>query len=74
PEAGLVAAALTAGIASIPPGTTHCVAITLIADTAAEVHLVERHRDSSRIDYLQLINTRREPTGDILITNIQKRA
>jgi hypothetical protein len=74
PEAGLVAAALTEGIASIPLGTTHCVAINPIADTAAEVHLVERHPDGRRIDYLQLINTRPTPHGDVLITNIQKRA
>ncbi|MGW5456484.1 hypothetical protein [Nocardia sp. NPDC003979] len=74
PEAGLSAAALTDGIASIPPGTTHCVAITPIADTAAEVHLVERHPDGRRIDYLQLINTQTTPHGDVLIINIQKRA
>jgi len=73
PEAGLSADALAAGIASIPVGTTHCVAITPIAETAAEVHLVELHRDGGRVDYLQLINTRTTPHGTVLITNIQKR-
>ncbi|MET7772093.1 hypothetical protein [Nocardia sp. NPDC005366] len=75
PEAGLVAEALAAGIASIPPGTTHCVAITPVAETTAEVHLVERHPDGARIDYLQLINVRPadQVSGDLVISNIQKR-
>lgn len=73
PEAGLAADSLAAGIASIPAGTTHCVAITPIAETAAEVHLVERHPDGSRVDYLQLINTHPTPNGEVLITNFQKR-
>jgi hypothetical protein len=72
PEAGLAPEALAAGIASVPTGTTHCVAITAIADGTAEVHLVERHRDGARTDYLQLINVRHEPDVS-LITNIQKR-
>lgn len=72
PEAGLDAAALAAGIASIPAGTTHCVAITPITGGAAEVHLVERHPDGRRIDYLQLVNTRSD-SGRVLITNFQKR-
>ncbi|SUE28915.1 membrane protein [Nocardia farcinica] len=71
-EAGLVPEALSAGIASIPPGTTHCVAITAIADTVAEVHLVEQHPDGRRIDYLQLINVRFDAER-VVITNIQKR-
>ncbi|WP_051027281.1 hypothetical protein [Nocardia higoensis] len=73
PEAGLTTDALAAGIASIPAGTTHCVAITPIAETAAEVHLAELHLDGSRVDYLQLINTRTTAHGEVLITNIQKR-
>ncbi|WP_216918266.1 hypothetical protein, partial [Nocardia noduli] len=75
PEAGLVPEALAAGIASIPAGSTHCVAITPVADTTAEVHLVERHPDGSRIDYLQLMNVRAvDPgSGDFVISNIQKR-
>ncbi|MBF6100569.1 hypothetical protein IU510_21150 [Nocardia cyriacigeorgica] len=73
PEAGLTTDALAAGIASIPAGTTHCVAITPIAENAAEVHLAELHPDGSRVDYLQLINTRTTAHGEVLITNIQKR-
>ncbi|MFI6217036.1 hypothetical protein ACIBCD_33980 [Nocardia brasiliensis] len=72
-EAGLVGGALAAGIASIPAGTTHCVALTPLADsTAVEVHLVERHPDGTRTDYLQLINIRTDEHGSV-ITNIQKR-
>ncbi|MFF7941623.1 hypothetical protein ACFZC5_18070 [Nocardia gamkensis] len=72
PEAGLVAEALAAGIASIPAGTTHCVAITPITDSAAEVHVVQQHPDGQRVDYLQLINVRHDSVG-VVITNIQKR-
>ncbi|MBF6125555.1 hypothetical protein [Nocardia brasiliensis] len=72
-EAGLIAEALAAGIASIPAGTAHCVALTPLADsTAVEVHLVERHPDGTRTDYLQLINIRTDEHGSV-ITNIQKR-
>ncbi|MGW4370358.1 hypothetical protein ACWEKT_32405 [Nocardia takedensis] len=74
PEAGLVGPALAEGIASIPVGTRHCVAITPLDDFAAEVHLVERHGDGTRMDYLQLINTRPTPVGDFQIVNIQKRS
>lgn len=73
PEAGLALEALAAGIASIPPGTTHCVAITPIDDRAAEVHLVELHPGGERIDYLQLINVHHTPGNGVVITNIQKR-
>ncbi|WP_433678342.1 hypothetical protein [Nocardia sp. CA-119907] len=73
PEAGLAVEALAAGIASIPVGTTHCVAITPIADGAAEVHLVELHPDGQRVDYLQLINIRHDDGLGVVITNIQKR-
>ncbi|MBF6325886.1 hypothetical protein [Nocardia cyriacigeorgica] len=72
PEAGLQVEVLAAGIASIPHGTTHCVAITPIAVTTAEVHLVELGPDGHRTDYLQVINTRLLD-GTALITNIQKR-
>ncbi|WP_327119025.1 hypothetical protein OHB12_12200 [Nocardia sp. NBC_01730] len=72
PEAGLNLEALSAGIASSATGTTHCVAITPIAEGAAEVHLVERHPGGQRIDYLQLINIRHD-LGNVVITNIQKR-
>ncbi|WP_051047568.1 hypothetical protein [Nocardia asiatica] len=72
PEAGLVAEALAAGIASVPAGATHCVAITPIAGSTAEVHVVQQHRDGQRVDYLQLINVRHDSVG-VVITNIQKR-
>jgi hypothetical protein len=72
PEAGLSLDGLAAGIATIPVGTRHCVAITPIADTAADVHLAEVHPDRTRVDYLQVIDVRR--TGaDVQITNIQQR-
>ncbi|MFE3757946.1 hypothetical protein ACFXO9_26865 [Nocardia tengchongensis] len=71
PETGITRDPLTAGITSIPAGTTHCVAITPIADTTANVHLVELHPDHTRTDYLQVINLRRTPEG-LLINNIQK--
>ncbi|WP_157122216.1 hypothetical protein [Nocardia violaceofusca] len=73
PEAGLAADALAAGIASIPEGSTYCVAITPIAAGSANVHVVEQHPDRSRTDYLQVINTRPDGAG-LLITNIQKQA
>ncbi|WP_405135451.1 hypothetical protein [Nocardia sp. NBC_01388] len=71
PDAGITVEPLAAGIASIPAGTTHCVAVTPIADTTADVHLVELHPDHTRTDYLQVINLRRTETG-LLINNIQK--
>lgn len=73
PEAGLAADALAAGIASIPAGSTYCVAITPIAAGSANVHVVEQHPDRSRTDYLQVINTRPDGAG-LRITNIQKQA
>lgn len=69
-DSGIVPQALVDGIASIPPGTRHCVAINLLAGGAADVHVVELHPDLSRVDYLQLINTRRTPAG-LAISNIQ---
>ncbi|MGQ4618976.1 hypothetical protein [Nocardia sp. R7R-8] len=72
PEAGLSVEALAAGIASIPAGTTHCVAITPITEGAAEVHVAQRHPDGQRVDYLQLINLRADH-DHVVITNIQKR-
>ncbi|BDU04480.1 hypothetical protein [Nocardia cyriacigeorgica] len=75
PDTGINAEALAAGIASIPPGSTHCVAITPIADTAAEIHLVELHPDRTRADYLQVVNVapRADRPHAVWITNIQKR-
>ncbi|MGF6886318.1 hypothetical protein ABIA39_000285 [Nocardia sp. GAS34] len=72
PEAGITPQALGAGIASIPAGTTHCVSITLIAPATADVHLAEVHPDGTRVDYLQLINTRPTP-GGMLITHVQSK-
>lgn len=71
PEAGIAPQPLQEGIASIPVGTRHCVAITPLAPTLARVHLAELHPDSQRIDYLQVINVRVGAEG-ALITNIQK--
>ncbi|WP_051162801.1 hypothetical protein [Nocardia brevicatena] len=74
PETGITAEALAAGIVSIPPGTRHCVAITPITPSTANVHIAELRPDGQRIDYLQLINTRPADTGAaVLIANIQKR-
>jgi len=70
-DSGITAPSLAAGIAQIPAGSTHCVAINPITRDTAAVHLVELHPDHSRTDYLQLINTRRTPAG-LLISNIQK--
>ncbi|MFD4439897.1 hypothetical protein ACFWPK_08965 [Nocardia sp. NPDC058519] len=73
PEAGIAAEGLAVGIASIPAGTTHCVAITPISATTANVHIAELHPDRKRLDYLQLINTRPADTGAaLLISNFQK--
>ncbi|WP_280488455.1 hypothetical protein [Nocardia farcinica] len=73
PETGITVEGLAAGIATIPPGTRHCVAITPIAPTTATVHIVELHPDRTRTDYLQLINTRlAEPGGALVISNFQK--
>lgn len=75
PATAITAEALAAGIASIPAGSTHCVAITPIAETTAEIHLVELHPDRSRVDYLQVINVapRADRPHAVWITNIQKR-
>ncbi|PKV76776.1 hypothetical protein [Nocardia fluminea] len=73
PETGITVEGLAAGIASIPPGTRHCVAITPIAPGTATVHIAEVHPDRKRVDYLQLINTRPADTnGALLISNFQK--
>ncbi|WP_194817925.1 hypothetical protein [Nocardia sp. XZ_19_385] len=72
PGAGIAPEPLAAGIASIPFGTEHCVAITAIAETAATVHLVEVRPDGQRIDYLQVINVRPTGDGSAVITNIQR--
>ncbi|MGY2093526.1 hypothetical protein [Nocardia gipuzkoensis] len=73
PESGITFEGLAAGIATIPPGTRHCVAITPITPSTANVHIAELRPDRERIDYLQLINTRPADTGTaLLISNFQK--
>ncbi|MEU2043309.1 hypothetical protein [Nocardia niwae] len=73
PESGITFEGLAAGIATVPHGTRHCVAITPIAPTTANVHITEIRPDRTRIDYLQLINTRPAETGGALvISNVQK--
>ncbi|MEV5832839.1 hypothetical protein [Nocardia sp. NPDC052112] len=71
PESGITAEGLAAGIASIPIGSTHCVAITPISETTANVHVVQLGPDRQRVDYLQVINTRRGDGGGLLISNVQ---
>ncbi|NKY33844.1 hypothetical protein HGA13_12250 [Nocardia speluncae] len=72
PESGIAFDGLAAGIVSIPRGTTHCVAITPISSTTANVHIVELRADRQRIDYLQVVNTRPSQGGALLISNIQR--
>ncbi|MFD4351567.1 hypothetical protein ACFWPX_03360 [Nocardia sp. NPDC058518] len=72
PQAGVTGEGLTAAIAALPAGATHCVGIDVIAANTAEVHLVELHVDGRRLDYLQLINVAASAPG-LVITNIQKR-
>ncbi|MEV3961547.1 hypothetical protein AB0M34_11710 [Nocardia sp. NPDC050193] len=72
PESGIAFDGLAAGIVSIPRGTTHCVVITPISATTANVHIVELRTDGQRIDYLQVVNTRPGEGDALLITNIQR--
>ncbi|WP_328397899.1 hypothetical protein [Nocardia sp. NBC_00416] len=72
PESGIAFDGLAAGIVSIPVGTTHCVAITPISATTANVHIVELRADGQRIDYLQVVNTHAGEGGALLISNIQR--
>jgi hypothetical protein len=72
PESGITVEGLAAGIVSIPRGTTHCVAITPISATTANVHIVELRAEGQRIDYLQVVNTRPGEDGALLISNIQR--
>lgn len=71
PESRITADGLAAGIASIPIGSTHCVAITPISETTANVHVVQLGPDRQRVDYLQVINTRPGDGGGLLISNVQ---
>ncbi|MFF0452976.1 hypothetical protein [Nocardia africana] len=72
PETGITEQGLADGIASIPSGTTHCVAITPLTTNTATAHLVELHPDGRRVDYLQVINTVPGPGGGLLISHIQE--
>lgn len=72
PETGITEQGLADGIASIPVGTTHCVAITPLTTNTATAHLVELHPDGRRVDYLQVINTVSGPGGGLLISHIQE--
>jgi hypothetical protein len=71
-ESGITQQALAAGIATIPAGTVHCVAITPVTLNTANVHLVEVHPDHKRVDYLQVINTITGPGGGLLISHVQE--
>ncbi|WP_280336307.1 hypothetical protein [Nocardia wallacei] len=71
PEAGITVQALADGIATVPAGTTHCVAITPLGANTANVHIVEMRPDGQRMDYLQVVNTRPAPGGGLLIINFQ---
>ncbi|MFF3566861.1 hypothetical protein ACFYXQ_03670 [Nocardia jiangxiensis] len=72
PESGITQQALAAGIATIPAGTVHCVAITPVTLNTANVHLVEVHPDHKRVDYLQVINTITGSGGGLLISHVQE--
>ncbi|MBY8855388.1 hypothetical protein K7711_02760 [Nocardia sp. CA2R105] len=72
PESGITQQSLAAGIATIPAGTLHCVAVTPITVNTANVHLVEVHPDRKRVDYLQVINTISGPSGGLLISHVQE--
>ncbi|MFD4431479.1 hypothetical protein, partial [Nocardia sp. NPDC058497] len=72
PQSGVTREGLTAAIAALPVGVTHCVGISVIAENTAEVHLVELQADGRRLDYLQLVNVAAAPSG-LVITNVQKR-
>ncbi|MFI7189966.1 hypothetical protein ACIBQ0_09545 [Nocardia nova] len=74
PETGITQQSLEAGIATIPVGTTYCVAITTLTSNTANVHIVELHPDHKRVDYLQVINTIPAPPsgGGLLISHVQE--
>ncbi len=73
PEAGITQQALADGIATVPVGTTYCVAITPVTLNTATVHIAETHPDGKRVDYLQVINTIPAPApgGSLLISHFQ---
>ncbi|MDN2500328.1 hypothetical protein FHY52_27115 [Nocardia nova] len=73
-ETGITLESLAAGIATIPLGTTYCVAITPVTSNTANVHIVELHPDHKRVDYLQVINTipAPGPGSGLLISHVQE--
>ncbi|MBH0777694.1 hypothetical protein [Nocardia bovistercoris] len=71
PEAGITRDGLAAGIASVPVGARHCVAVTPISASTANVHVVQLNPDGLRVDYLQLVNTRPGEGTALLISNVQ---
>ncbi|WP_280382926.1 hypothetical protein [Nocardia wallacei] len=74
PESGITVQSLADGIATIPVGTLHCVAITPatpVSQSTASVHIVELRPDGKRVDYLQVINTITGPDGGLLISHVQ---
>lgn len=74
PDAGMTQQGLAEGIASIPLGATHCVAITPVTTNTANAHIAELHPDGRRVDYLQVINTIAAPgpSGGLLISHVQE--
>ncbi|MGW5520635.1 hypothetical protein [Nocardia africana] len=74
PDAGMTQQGLAEGIASIPLGATHCVAITPVTTNTANAHITELHPDGRRVDYLQVINTVSAPgtSGGLLISHVQE--
>ncbi|OXR40315.1 hypothetical protein B7C42_07576 [Nocardia cerradoensis] len=74
PDAGMTQQGLAEGIATIPLGATHCVAITPVTTNTANAHIAELHPDGRRVDYLQVINTVSAPApgGGLLISHVQE--
>lgn len=74
PESGITREGLTEGIATIPVGTVHCVAVTPVADDTANAHIVQLAPNGKRDDYLQIVNTVSGEGGVPLISNVQRQS
>ncbi|MGW4365482.1 hypothetical protein ACWEKT_07535 [Nocardia takedensis] len=74
PESGITREGLTEGIATIPVGTVHCVAVTPVADDTANAHIVQLAPNGKRDDYLQIVNTVSGEGGGPLISNVQRQS
>ena len=74
PESGITREGLTEGIATIPVGTVHCVAVTPIAEDTANAHIVQLAPNGKRDDYLQIVNTVSGEGGVPLISNVQRQS